>query len=77
MNPDFIYFHYCLIIIIVVTTTIIVIIIITQSSQSIIIGINLLVDKSIKIRKSDFIDIYCIDQSVGIDDTLVSLIDLS
>ena len=33
-------------------------------------------DKSIKIGKSDLIDIDCIDQSVEIDDTLVSFIDL-
>ena len=33
--------------------------------------------KSIKIGKSDLIDIDCIDQSVEIDDTLVSFIDLS
>ena len=42
----------------------------TQSSQSIIIGID-------KIVKCDLIDINCIDQSVEIDDTLVSFIDLS
>ena len=34
-------------------------------------------DKSIKIGKSDLIDIDCIDQSVEIDDTLVLFIDLS
>ena len=33
--------------------------------------------QSIKIGKSDLIDIDCIDQSVEIDDTLVSFIDLS
>ena len=49
----------------------------TRSSQSIKIGIDLLIDKSIKIGKSDLIDIDCIDQSVEIDDTLVSFIDLS
>ena len=48
-----------------------------RSSQSINIGIDLLIDKSIKIGKSDLIDIHCIDQSVEIDDTLVSFIDLS
>ena len=41
------------------------------------IGTNLSIDKSIKIGKSDLIDIDCIDQSVEIDDTLVSFIDLS
>ena len=35
------------------------------------------IDKSIKIGKSDLIDIDCIDQLVEIDDTLVLLIDLS
>ena len=49
----------------------------TRSSQSIKIGIDLSIDKSIKIGKSDLIDIDCIDQSVEIDDTLVSFIDLS
>ena len=49
----------------------------TQSCQSIKIGIYLSIDKSIKINKSDLIDIDCIDQSVEIDDTLVSFIDLS
>ena len=43
----------------------------SRSSQSI--GI----DKSIKIGKSDLIDIDYIDQLVEIDDTLVLLIDLS
>ena len=43
------------------------------SSQSIKIGIDL----SIKIGKSDLIDIDCIDQSEEIDGTLVSFIDLS
>ena len=33
--------------------------------------------QSIKISKSDLIDIDCIDQSVEIDDTLFSFIDLS
>ena len=46
------------------------------SSQSIKIGMNLSIDKSIKISKSDLIDIDCIDQSVEIDETLVSFIDL-
>ena len=50
---------------------------ITRSSQSIKIGIDLSIDNSIKIGKSDLIDIDCIDQSVEIDDTLVSFIDLS
>ena len=49
----------------------------SRSSQSIKIGIDLSIDKSIKIGKSDLIDIDCIDQSVEIDDTLVSFIDLS
>ena len=49
-----------------------------RSSQSKKIGINLSIDKSIKIGKSDLIDVFdCIDQSVEIDDTLVSFIDLS
>ena len=38
---------------------------------------ELSIDKSVKIGKSDLIDIDCIDQSVEIDDTLVSFIDLS
>ena len=42
----------------------------TRSSQSIIIGID-------NIVKCDLIDIDCIDQSVEIDDTLISFIDLS
>ena len=33
--------------------------------------------KSIKIGKSDLIDIDCIDQSVEIDDTLILFFDLS
>ena len=49
----------------------------TGSSQSIKVGIDLSVDKSMKIGKSDLIDIDCIDQSVEIDETLVSFIDLS
>ena len=49
---------------------------ITRSSQSIIIGIDLSIDKSIKIGKTDLIDIDFIDQWVEIDDTLVSFIDL-
>ena len=51
-------------------------IVISRSSQSIKVGIDLTIDKSIKIGKSDLIDIDCIDQSVEIDDTLVLLIDL-
>ena len=39
------------------------------SCQSIKIGINLSIDKSIKIGKSDLIDIDCIDQSVEDDKT--------
>ena len=39
----------------------------TRSSQSIKIGIDLSIDKSIKVGKSDLIDIDCIDQSVEID----------
>ena len=31
--------------------------------------------QSIKIGKSDLIDIYCIDQSIEIDDALVSFVD--
>ena len=42
--------------------------------QSIKIGIDLSIDESIKIGKTDLIDIDCIDQSVEIDDTLVSFI---
>ena len=38
------------------------------------IGIDLAIDKSIKFGKSDLINIDCIDQSVEIDDTLVSFI---
>ena len=45
----------------------------TRSSQSIKIGIDLSICKSIKIGKSDLIDIDCIDQSVEIDDTLFRL----
>ena len=40
------------------------------------IGTNLSIDKSIKIGKSDLIDIDCIDQSVEIDGTLVSFFDV-
>ena len=47
---------------------------VSKSSQSIKIGIDLSIDKSIKIGKSDLIDIDCIDRSVEIDDTLVSFI---
>ena len=49
----------------------------TRSSQSIKIGIELSSDKLIKIRKSDLIDIDCIDQLVEINDTLISIINLS
>ena len=45
--------------------------------QSIKIDIDLSIDKSIKIGKSDLIDIDCADQSVEVDDTLASFIDLS
>ena len=47
----------------------------SRSSQSIKIGIDLLIDKSIKIGKSDLIEIDCIDQSVEIDDTTFSFTD--
>ena len=43
----------------------------TWSSESIKTDINLSIDKSIKIGKSDLIDIDCIDQSIEIGDTLV------
>ena len=43
----------------------------SRSSQSIKIGINLSIDKSIKIGKFDLIHIVCIDKSVEIDDTRV------
>ena len=47
------------------------------SSQSIKIGTHLSIDKLIKIGKSNqFIDIDCIDQSVEIDDTLISFFDV-
>ena len=52
----------------------------TRSSQSIKIGIELSIDKSMKIGKSDMSDLIgidCIDQSAEIDDTIVSFIDLS
>ena len=49
----------------------------SRSSQSIKIGTDLSIDESIKIGKSDLIDIDCMDQLVEIDDTLVSFIDLS
>ena len=49
----------------------------TRSGQSIKIGVDLSLDKSIKIGKSHLINIDCIDQSVEIYDTLVSFIDLS
>ena len=48
-----------------------------RSSQSIKIGIDLSIDQSMKIGNSALIDIDCIDQTVEIDDTLVSFIDLS
>ena len=48
-----------------------------RSSQSIKIGIDLSINTSIKISKTDLIDIDCIDQSVEFDDTLVSFISLS
>ena len=48
-----------------------------RSSQSIRISTDLSIDKSIEIGKSDLIDIDWINQSVEIDDTLVSFIDLS
>ena len=48
-----------------------------QSSHEIKIGIDLSIDKSIKNGISDLIDIDCIDQSVEIDGTRVSFIDLS
>ena len=41
------------------------------------IGIDLSIDKSIKVDESDLIDIDYIEQQVEIDDTLVSFIDLS
>ena len=47
-----------------------------RSSQSIKIGTDLSINKSIKIGKSNLIDIDRINQSVEIDDTLVSFIDL-
>ena len=47
------------------------------SGQSIRISTDLSIDKSIEMGKSDLIDIDCINQSVEIDDTLVSFIDLS
>ena len=49
----------------------------TRSSQSIKIIIDLSINKSIKIGKSDLINIDCIDQSVETDDTLVSFISSS
>ena len=41
------------------------------------IGIDLSIDKSIKVDESDLIDIDYIEQQVEIDDTFVSFIDLS
>ena len=49
----------------------------TRSSQPINIGIDLSINKWIKIGKSDLIDIDRIDQSVEIDDTLASFLNLS
>ena len=46
----------------------------SRSSQWIKIGIDLSIDESIKIGKTELIDIDCIDQSVEIDDRLVSFI---
>ena len=43
----------------------------TWSTESIKTDINLSIDKSIKIDKSDLIDIDCIDQSIEIGGTLV------
>ena len=43
----------------------------------VVVGIDLSIEKSIKIGKSDLIDIDCMDQSIEIDDTLVSIIDSS
>ena len=43
-------------------------------SQSIKISIDLSIDKSMNVGKSDLVDIVCIDQSVEIDDTFVSFI---
>ena len=54
-----------------------ILLLVVRSSQSIKIGIDISIDKSIKIGKSDLIDIDCIDQSVEIDDSHVSFIDLS
>ena len=39
------------------------------------IGIDLSIDKSIKTGKSDLFDIDCINQSIEINGTLVSLVD--
>ena len=50
---------------------------ISRSNQSMKIGTDLSIEKSKKIGKSDLIDIDCIDQSVEIDDTLVSFFNLS
>ena len=49
----------------------------TRRSQSIKIGTDLSIDKSIKISKFDLIDIDRIDQLVEIDDTLICFIDFS
>ena len=51
--------------------------VISRRSQSIKIGTDLSMDKSIKIGKFDLIDIDCIDQSVEIDDTLICFLDFS
>ena len=50
---------------------------ISWSSQLIKISIDLSIDELIKVNKSDLIDIDCIDQSLEIDGTLFSFIDLS
>ena len=46
-------------------------------NRSLKIVIDLSIDKSMKIGKSDLIDIDCINQSVEVDDTVVLFIDLS
>ena len=43
----------------------------------VVVGIDLSIEKSIKIGKSDLFDIDCIDQWIEIVDTLVSFIDSS
>ena len=49
----------------------------SRRSQLIKIDIDLSIDKSIKIGRSVSTDINCVDQSVEIDDTLISFINLS